>query len=128
MNVRPRLLTGLLALSLLCLPALAQESRGSIQGRVTDPSDAPVAGAGVLVENRDTGTTVRLTANPTGHYEANLLLPGNYRVTAESSGFKKSIRNGAILQYKQECNEPCEYSSERRCHAGNQRLRSGQLH
>ena len=51
----------------------------------------------MLVENRDTGTTVRLTANATGYYEANLLLPGNYRVTAESGGFKKSIRNGIVL-------------------------------
>lgn len=42
-SLRPRLLTGLLALSLFCFPALSQESRGSIQGRVTDPSDAPVA-------------------------------------------------------------------------------------
>ena len=85
------------AVALTGFPAFAQESRGAIQGRVIDPSDAPVPGAAVLVENRDTGTTVRLVANATGHYEANLLLPGNYRVVAESSGFKRSIRSGIVL-------------------------------
>ncbi|MFN0103325.1 MAG: TonB-dependent receptor domain-containing protein [Bryobacteraceae bacterium] len=81
----------------MSFPALAQESRGAIQGRVIDPTDAPVAGASVLVENLDTGTTVRLSANATGHYEANLLLPGSYKVVAESKGFKKSIRSGIVL-------------------------------
>ena len=46
-----------------------------------------------MVNNTDTNTTMTLTANDTGYYEANLLLPGNYRVTAEMSGFKKSIRS-----------------------------------
>lgn len=87
----------LLLFSAISLPTLAQESRGGIQGRVVDPSEAPVAGATVLVENKDTGTTAKVLTNSTGHYEAILLLPGNYRVTVEYSGFKKSIRNGIIL-------------------------------
>ncbi|MBI3680731.1 MAG: carboxypeptidase regulatory-like domain-containing protein [Acidobacteria bacterium] len=91
------LATLLVAVFPACFQTLAQESRGSIQGRVLDPSDAPVAGAAVLVENRDTGATVRLVSNSTGYYEANLLLPGNYHITAEFSGFKKSIRSGIVL-------------------------------
>ena len=81
----------------LCFPVFAQESRGAIQGRVIDPTEAPVAGASVLAGNLDTGTTVRLVGNITGHYEANLLLPGTYRVVAESKGYKKLIRSGMVM-------------------------------
>ena len=71
---------------LLLVPAIlpAQETRGVIFGRVLDPSGAPVAGASVTVENMDTGTALRLTTNSTGYHEANFLLPGNYRLTANT--------------------------------------------
>lgn len=49
------------------------------------------------MENQDTGTKTRLVANATGHFEANLLLPGKYKVVAEARGFKRSIRSGIIL-------------------------------
>jgi hypothetical protein len=75
----------------------AQETRGTIHGRVLDSSQAAVAGATVLVVNTDTNTSTRLTTNPTGYYEASLLLPGNYRVTAEFTGFKKTVRSGIVL-------------------------------
>jgi hypothetical protein len=32
-----------------------------------------------------------------GYYEATLLLPGNYRVSAELTGFKKTVRRGLVL-------------------------------
>jgi hypothetical protein len=51
----------------------------------------------VIVENVDTGTQMRLTTNETGYYEANLLLPGNYRVSAEYTGFKRTVRSGVVL-------------------------------
>jgi hypothetical protein len=77
--------------------AAGQETRGSIQGRVLDPSQAPVASATVVVENVEMATTTRLTTNQTGYYEANLLLPGSYRVTAEAGGFKQTVREGVVL-------------------------------
>ena len=46
-----------------------------------------------MVTNIDTNTSTELAANRTGYYEASLLLPSNYRVSAETSGFKRSIRN-----------------------------------
>src|SRR6266700_6391341 len=82
---------------LLAGACAAQETRGAIHGRVLDPSQAAVAGASVHVENTDTNTVTRLTTNSTGYYEASLLLLGNYRVSAESSGFKKTIRSGLVL-------------------------------
>ncbi|MBI4875214.1 MAG: carboxypeptidase regulatory-like domain-containing protein [Acidobacteria bacterium] len=87
-----------ISLLAVCAPAVfGQETRGMIYGRVLDPSSAPVAGASVVVENADTNTATRLTTNQTGYYEANLLLPGDYRVSAEFTGFKRIVRGGITL-------------------------------
>ncbi|MGH9722390.1 MAG: carboxypeptidase regulatory-like domain-containing protein [Bryobacteraceae bacterium] len=77
--------------------ASAQETRSTIFGRVLDQQNAAVAGAGIVVTNVDTNVTTRLRSNDTGYYEANLLLPGNYQVTAELQGFKKTMRSGIAL-------------------------------
>ncbi len=79
------------------LPLLAQETRGMIFGRVLDPQLSPVPGVRVAVTNRDTGVSLNLETNADGYYEASLLLPGNYEVSAESDGFKRSLRSGLVL-------------------------------
>src|SRR5574340_157240 len=83
----------------LCLRAAlaAQETRTAIYGRVVDPSSSPVMGASVVVTNVETGVSATLATNETGYFEANLLLPGEYRLSAEAAGFKKSIRSGITL-------------------------------
>ncbi|MBE0658123.1 MAG: carboxypeptidase regulatory-like domain-containing protein [Bryobacteraceae bacterium] len=92
------MLTGLAAMLLVASqPAMAQEARGSIQGRVTDPTGAIVPGANVTVTNTATNTSRRLTTNDTGYYEANLLEPSSYTVAVESQGFKRSVRSGITL-------------------------------
>ncbi len=82
------------------LPALgwAQESRGSIRGKVTDPSGAPAPGVQIEVTNLETNVTIRAATNEDGNYEAPYLLPGAYRVTAELAGFKKSARDGVQVR------------------------------
>ncbi len=75
----------------------AQEARGSISGRVTDPSGAIVPSATVTVTNTATNSARRLTTNDTGYYEANLLEPSSYTVSVEAQGFKKSLRSGITL-------------------------------
>jgi hypothetical protein len=77
--------------------ASGQETRSVIFGHVKDPQDSFVAGATVSIVNTGTNTTMTLTTNDTGYFEANLLLPGNYRVAAEMAGFKKTIRSGIDL-------------------------------
>ena len=72
----------------------AQEFRGAIQGRVTDPTSAAVPGAKVQVRNVDTGVVVDVTTNGEGNYQVTFLMPGNYEVSAVQSGFKKSERGG----------------------------------
>src|SRR5262249_38695020 len=74
-----------------------QETRGMIYGRVLDPQSSAVAGASVTVTNTDTNTSTHLRTNETGYYEANLLLPGNYRVAVDAAGFQGFVRTGIVL-------------------------------
>ena len=78
--------------------AAAQDTRSAIQGRVLDPQNSPVARAIVIVTNTDTNVSNSLTTNETGYYEANLLVAGNYQVSLEAPGFKRSIRSGIVLR------------------------------
>jgi len=92
-----RLLSVLAALAMASASMYAQEARGSISGRVTDPSGAIVPSATVTVTNTATNSARRLTTNDTGYYEANLLEPSSYTVSVEAQGFKKSLRSGITL-------------------------------
>jgi hypothetical protein len=84
-------------LSLVCLVAamtwqqslLAQEARGTIVGRVTDPTGAAIPGATVTVTSKTMGTKQVITTNESGAYQAPYLIPGLYSVAVESTGFNK---------------------------------------
>jgi hypothetical protein len=76
----------------------AQEVRGKITGRVLDPTKAAIPGASVRVLDVARGTTVSLTTNDEGLFQANYLLSGTYQVVVETSGFKKYIQDGVVLQ------------------------------
>src|ERR1700754_2335264 len=78
--------------------ALSQDTRGTITGRVTDPSGAVIAGASVVVRNTAMGIKSTLTTNSDGIYRAPLLNPGIYEVEATSAGFKKAIRQGVEVR------------------------------
>jgi hypothetical protein len=73
--------------------AQAQDIRGSISGRVTDVSGGVLIGASVSVEDMDKGIVTRLTTNEAGLYHALYLPPGRYRVSAESAGLRKAVRD-----------------------------------
>src|SRR5437899_278814 len=88
-------LIALLAASAAFLPA--QETRGSIAGRITDPAAVPVADCPVIVANAETGAVFHATSNASGYYEVNLLNPGNYEVTVKTTGFKQVVRKGITL-------------------------------
>ncbi len=92
-----RFVCALAALLLLVSLGSAQENRATIQGTVKDAQGAVVSGARVTVTNTDTKASQTLLTNSTGHYIAPLLMPGNYSVTAEMSGFKKEVRTGIVL-------------------------------
>jgi hypothetical protein len=76
-------------LLLFSLTALAQYS-GNVQGVITDPSEAAIANASVRLRNVDTGIEQSDATGSSGNYRFTSLAPGNYVLTAESSGFRKT--------------------------------------
>lgn len=88
-----RSLAGLcvLVLGLAGPGALAQEARGTIQGRVLDVTGGAVPGALVEVLNIATGVVTPATTNAEGSYRVPFLIPGKYRVTVSLEGFSKFL-------------------------------------
>ena len=91
---------GVLAASLmwLAVPAMAQDFRGAITGRVTDTSNAVLPGATVTATHKDTNQTTTAVTNQDGAYNLLYLTPGQYTVTAEIPGFKKMARPGVEVR------------------------------
>ncbi len=87
-----------LAVGVAVTAVIAQETRGTIVGRVTDPSGALIPNADVQVANKAMGTTVALKTNADGIYTAPLLLPGMYRITVTAPGFKTFVRDNVELR------------------------------
>jgi hypothetical protein len=88
-------------LVLFTLPALGQNYRGSIQGRVTDPAGSNLAGVEIKAVRTDTNESRTTTTSATGDYSFALLLPGNYRLEFSKSGFKRYHVN-LVLAVNQE--------------------------
>ena len=87
-----RSLLALIVLSSLSSSTLvAQEARGTIQGRVVDTSGGGVPGATVEVLNIATGVVTPTTTNAEGSYRVPFLIPGTYTVTVSLEGFSKFI-------------------------------------
>ena len=87
-----------LALLLAALPAHSQEARGTIVGKVNDPSGAAVPGANVTITNKAMGTKQVATTNDVGFYQAVYLIPGQYMVEVEIAGFKKYVRDNVEVR------------------------------
>jgi hypothetical protein len=76
---------------------MAQESRGTISGSVTDPTGAAIPGAHVTITETSSGTVSKTTSNGAGQYVVPFLLPGKYTVSVQQQGFKQSVRAGIEL-------------------------------
>jgi outer membrane receptor protein involved in Fe transport len=90
--------------AVLCASALglfAQLQSGTISGTVTDPQDAAVAGAQIEVRSVGTNAVFRTVSNDSGYYTAPGLAVGDYEITAQQQGFKRSVRSGITLQVNQ---------------------------
>ncbi len=89
-------------IAILCLLAAgsgwSQDTRGTISGRVTDPSGAVIAGANVVVSNTAMGTKTAIETNSEGIYRAPLLSPGLYDIEVSAPGFKKALRNAVEVR------------------------------
>jgi hypothetical protein len=78
----------LLSLLLAPLAIEAQESRGTILGRILDPSGAVVAGVSIQAVNADTKITLRTTSNEAGNYQ----IPSSFPAIIASRSASKVLR------------------------------------
>src|SRR6266540_924466 len=83
-----------LLLAGLTLRVEAQAVRGTLLGNVIDSSGAPVPGATVSITETQTNSTASAVTNESGVYRFPNLKDGVYRVEAELSGFRKTVRDG----------------------------------
>ena len=94
-----RRVSSLIALLALLGGAIwAQDTRGTITGRITDPSGAVIPGATVLVTNAAIGAKVQQQTGQDGYYHAAFLTPGIYQVEVTAPGFKKVVRDGVEVR------------------------------
>jgi len=73
-----------------CIPAaMAQQTDGSLTGKVTDNNRSPLAGATIIAVHQPSGTTYNATADKTGNFFlAGLRVGGPYIVTVRMVGKK----------------------------------------
>src|SRR6201984_2780064 len=92
--------TGLGAVLSVCLITLllalapraaAQEVTAAINGTITDPSGAPIAGAAVTATDTARGTTYTAETNSDGAYYLTHVPIGTYQVKVEAKGFRTAV-------------------------------------
>lgn len=91
---------GLLALSLAVFamgPAWSQDT-ATLTGTITDPTGAVVAAAKVTAVNTANNFESTTESNAEGLWRITFLRPGTYRITVESTGFKRFVRDGVELR------------------------------
>jgi hypothetical protein len=72
-------------------PVAAQAVYGSIGGTVKDSSGAVLPGVTITITSNTRQTTDAVVTNDTGVFLKERLLPGDYKVEAELSGFKSAV-------------------------------------
>jgi hypothetical protein len=76
----------------------AQDPRGIVRGRVSDPSGASVPGAAITLTNTESGVTLTATTNEAGNYSIPFVLPGFYNAEVEMTGFKQFRQTGVQVR------------------------------
>ena len=87
----PRLFVLIIILS---IQVLAQDSRGTVLGRIIDPTGSVVPDAEVRFTNTATGVVNTAKTNEAGNVIVPNLLPGPYVANVERTGFKRFVRQG----------------------------------
>ena len=84
--------------NVMSVSVLAQTANtGVITGVVKDQAGAVIAGAAVKVTNKATGISRETTTNNTGSYELTQLIPGEYRLEVDRSGFSTFVQELATV-------------------------------
>jgi hypothetical protein len=93
-------LTGVSLLALAGLLFGQGQDRGIITGLVTDKTGSAVTQATVTVTNEGTGDKIVVDTTSAGNFTTPPLIPGNYKVQVEKSGFKTFVAPGVAVATK----------------------------
>jgi hypothetical protein len=97
---RPAALACSACLMTACLLSInqvsAQVNTADILGTVSDPAGAVVPGVKVTAQNTATNEVKIATTTETGDYVFNLMMPGQYTITAEAPSFRKAAVNLSV--------------------------------
>jgi carboxypeptidase family protein len=77
--------------------ALGQASSAAIKGKVTDPSDAVLAGANLIIREKQTGAQRVVETQPDGQYQVESLDPGEYEMQVSAQGFGTEVYGLTLL-------------------------------
>ena len=83
------------------ISALAQAGQGKVSGLVTDPSNAIVVGAQVVLHNNATGLAQHTVTNAAGLYTFPSVNPGEYDVTVSQKGFTSTAHEHVTVSVDQ---------------------------
>src|SRR5262249_4963498 len=81
-------------LALTIVGAVAQTSRGTVSGLVTDPQNAVIPGAEIELTNLDTNVVRETKTNEAGLYRFDAVDPGQYKTAVKHTGFKTFTTSG----------------------------------
>jgi hypothetical protein len=82
----------------LAVTGVAQEFRGTILGRITDPTGSVVPAASITITNQDTQAKYAAASNANGNYSIPFVTPGTYSVSVAVPGFKAVVRPGILVR------------------------------
>jgi len=85
------LLWSTLTLLLLATSLFSQTFRGAVNGSVTDPAGAVVAGASVKATNSATGVSLDTTTTSDGQFSFQDLPLGSYKISVTAGGFTPAV-------------------------------------
>lgn len=97
---RALMLGSLLIFACQILPA--QRTTGTLRGQVLDPQGAVMSNAKVTVTNQATGVSQEITTTSAGTYNFPALLPGQYTVSVDATGFAKNVRKDVLVAADQD--------------------------
>src|SRR4051812_36358548 len=92
------------ALLALAMPAFAQETTGSVRGRISDAQGLAVPGATVTVTGPQGAKTT--TTDSEGRFSVPFLTPGSYTVRGELQGFKAVEQKNVTVSLGQSVDLP----------------------
>src|SRR4029078_648186 len=85
--------------------AVSAADAATITGTVTGPDGTPFRAAFVQARNAQLKMTVSVRGDNQGHYVAENLPAGDYRVSIRAAGFKADVKNGLKLTADQDASQ-----------------------